>query len=339
LFGELLRIENLDLNLDKHADFVDPFELALSEGITSTYMENSAGASVHLFLQRVLYKIYRMKLFWYDDLRQYTNERSIYLETVRDRIEEPWQRWEQARLDIDAFATVDPLTALIERAGEDIDPEISADGLYFRDQAGEAGYRRLLAIASLDGLVEASQISRTLGGPGNEIQAVMTRLLVEEYGFGRLNQKHSSFFATMLSELRMNTRPEAYFEMVPWEVLAIINHSFLLSERKRWFLRYVGGLLYIELAMPAMYAPYSAAADRLGLSDEARIYWDLHIKVDIAHGRWMLDDVALPLAQRYPDDAWELVLGYDQQRSMRARAGAAITAAVREADALAMLKN
>jgi hypothetical protein len=38
---------------------------------------------------------------------------------------------------------------------------------------------------------------------------------------------------------------------------------------------------------------------------------------------WMLHDVALPLAQRYPRDAWELLLGYDQQRRMSARAGAA----------------
>jgi len=30
----------------------------------------------------------------------------------------------------------------------------------------------------------------------------------------------------------------------------------------------------------------------------------------------MLDDVALPLAEQYPDDAWELLLGYDQERLM-----------------------
>jgi hypothetical protein len=35
----------------------------------------------------------------------------------------------------------------------------------------------------------------------------------------------------------------------------------------------------------------------------------------------MLNDVALPLAERYPDEAWELVLGYEQQRAMSARAG------------------
>ncbi|MCC5624593.1 iron-containing redox enzyme family protein, partial [Nostoc sp. CHAB 5715] len=40
------------------------------------------------------------------------------------------------------------------------------------------------------------------------------------------------------------------------------------------------------------------AAQRLGLSEAAMGYWELHIREDERHGRWMLDDVALPLAER-----------------------------------------
>ena len=172
-----------------------------------------------------------------------------------------------------------------------------------------AGYRRLLAIASLDGLVEASQLSRTLGGVANHIHSMMTRLLVEEYGGGRLNRKHSTFFSAMLNELNMSTEPEAYFDLVPWQVLAGINQSFLLSERKRFYLRYVGGLLYTEISVPAGFDNYRAAAERLGLSEAARGYWELHIKEDQRHGQWMLHDVALPLADKISrrslgDRAW-----------------------------------
>jgi hypothetical protein len=46
----------------------------------------------------------------------------------------------------------------------------------------------------------------------------------------------------------------------------------------------------------------------------------------------MLQDVALPLAARYGADAWELVLGYDQQRLMSGRAGSAVAVAAREAE-------
>jgi hypothetical protein len=155
-------------------------------------------------------------------------------------------------------------------------------------------YRRLVAIMSLDGLVEASQLSRTLGGVSNDIHATMTRLLLEEYGGGRPARKHSAFFRAMLQSLEMCDDAEAYFDLVPWEVLAGINHSFLLSDRKRHFLRYVGGLLYTEVSVPSAFRAYRAAATRLGLPPEAMSYWDLHIKEDARHGPWMLNDVAIP---------------------------------------------
>jgi len=331
-FINLLSVEDLDKNLKSHASTVSIFENIVNTALTAAYKTVPSSDAAHLFLQRVLYRINRLKLFWYDDLRNYTNERSTYLQKVRDQIEEAWQAWELAQIKVESLQPVEVKEALIERSAADVDPEPSADGLFFRNQVTEAGYRRLLAIASLDGLVEASQLSRILGGVANEVHSVLTRLLVEEYGAGRLGRKHSSYFETMLKDFGMDTEPEAYFDVVPWELLAIINHSFLLSERKRYFLRYIGGLLYGELSVPSGFKNYRAAADRLGLSAQATAYWDLHIKVDELHGRWMLDDVALPLIEKYPADAWELVFGYDQQRFMSDRAGAAVARSVREAE-------
>jgi heme oxygenase-like protein len=272
-----------------------------------------------------------LKLFWYDDLDAYKNERSDYLRSIRNRIETAWEPWELSQFETPC-RDVDVVTALRARAATDVSPRISTDGKYFRDEVGVAGYRKLLEIASLDGLVEASQLSRTLGGVGNEIHSMMTRLLVEEYGGGRLSRKHSSFFRVMLEELGMNAQPEAYFEITPWQVLAAINHSFLLSERKRSYLRYVGGLLYTEISVPAAFDNYRLAAERLGMSAKARGYWDLHIREDERHGRWMLNDVALPLAAKYPNHATEIVLGYDQQKFMSERSGMAVTLAVKAAD-------
>lgn len=170
-----------------------------------------------------------------------------------------------------------------------------------------------------------------MGGAANEMQCTLVRVLLEEYGNGRLSRKHSTFFAQMLTEFEMNTEPEGYFDLVPWEVLACANHNFLTTDRKRYFLRYNGALTYFEVAGPAAYKNYLAAAQRLGLSEAAMGYWELHIREDERHGRWMLDDVALPLAERYPNDAWELLLGYDQEKLMGDRAGAAVVRSIREA--------
>jgi hypothetical protein len=194
------------------------------------------------------------------------------------------------------------------------------------------GYRTLLAIGSLDGLVEASRLSRILGGASNEIQATLVRVLLEEYGNGRLARKHSTFFAQMMAELGLKTEPEAYLSQVPWQVLASINHNFLLTERKRYFLRYNGGLTYFEIAGPATYTDYQIAAERLQLSDNAMSYWALHIREDERHGQWMLTDVAFPLADQYPHEAWELVLGYDQEKLIGDRAASAVIAIIQGSD-------
>ncbi|MBD2311754.1 iron-containing redox enzyme family protein [Desertifilum sp. FACHB-1129] len=331
-FIDLLETDDLDNKLIAHLVSGNEFERALSTALDAAYGKDSREESARRFLQRVLYRINRLKLFWYDDLQRYTNERSLYLTTIRDRIERAWQQWEMAQLNRESYQGINYQQAIRDRTSADVDPPASENNLYFRDRVTEAGYRRLVAIASLDGLVEASQLSRTLGGVANEVHSVLTRLLVEEYGAGRLGRKHSSYFTKMLEELGMDTAPEAYFDLVPWQVLAIINHSFLMTERKRYFLRYIGGLLYGELTVPAAFRYYKAAGERLGLSEEGMSYWTLHIKVDELHGRWMIEDVALPLIDLYPEDAWEIVLGYDQQRLMSDRAAEAITQSVREAE-------
>lgn len=335
-FIELLQTEALDQKLATGLLNANAFETTLNRALQAAYNIEPGDHAAHRFLQRVLYRINRLKLFWYDDLQHYTNERSLYLRAIRDRIEEAWQQWETAQLDIESYQNLDIQQTLRDWTATDIEPALSEDNLYFRDHVSKAGYRHLIAIASLDGLVEASQLSRTLGGVANEVQSVLTRLLVEEYGAGRLARKHSSYFTTMLEELEMQTEPEAYFDVVPWELLAVINHSFLMTERKRYFLRYIGGLLYGELTVPAAFCYYQAAGERLGLSEQAMSYWNLHIKVDELHGRWMLEDVALPLVEQYPEDAWEMVWGYDQQRRLSSRAAAAVAKAVREADQMAV---
>ena len=323
-FAWLITLENLDEQVKKQPDLIKDFEKFLSLALIEAYIENSNSEQANWFLQRSLYRINRLKLFWYDSLELYTNERSTYIEKIRDRIESVWQEWELTQLDIKKIQQLDVRHALQERADVDLNPPISEPKRYLRDEIDLKGYKLLLAIASLDGLVEASRLSRIVGGASNEIQATLMRVLLEEYGNGRLSRKHSTFFAQMMAELGLNTKPEAYLDLVPWEVLASINHNFLLTERKRHFLRYNGGLTYFEIAGPAIYTDYMEAAKRMRLSDAAMGYWELHIREDERHGQWMLTDVAFPLADMYPDDAWELVLGYDQEKFMGDRAAAAV---------------
>jgi Iron-containing redox enzyme len=327
-FVGLLTLKNLDEQVNRHPQLIRNFEEFLALALIEAYAGTAKADRAHQFLQRLLYRINRLNLFWYDALSQYTNERSAYIATVRDRIESVWQAWELTQLEVEKIQNLAVKPALQERADFDLNPSLSETKRYLREDMTLEGYRLLLAIASLDGLVEASRLSRILGGASNEIQATLIRVLLEEYGNGRLARKHSTFFAQMMAELGLKTEPEAYFDQVPWQVLASINHNFLLTERKRHFLRYNGGLTYFEIAGPAIYTDYRIAAERLHLSDAAMGYWELHIREDERHGQWMLTEVAFPLADQYPDQAWELILGYDQEKFIGDRAAAAVIALI-----------
>ncbi len=331
-FTLLLQQEDLDHYVSSTPQCLEPFQNVLDQAILEAYEDQPSSSKAHLFLQQILYRINRLKLFWYDDLENYANENSAFLFSLRARIDAAWQKWESPNIDITTLKNVDIKTALQARTAEDLDPAPSQTSLFFRNEMLQAGYRRLLAITSLDGLVEASQLSRMIGGVGNDVQAMLTRILIEEYGGGKLARKHSSFFSQMMSELGMDTTPEGYFEIVPWEVLANINHSFNMCERKRNFLRYIGSLLYFEISVPAAFQNYNLAGERLGFSEQAISYWDVHIKEDLRHGQWMLNEVALPLIDRYKVSAWEILWGYDQQRDLSTRASQAIANAVQQAE-------
>jgi hypothetical protein len=332
-FIHLLNLENLDHQVATQPEGIADFEAALRTALAAAYSTDFPGdEAAHLFLQRVLYRINRLSLFWYDDLDHYTNDRSLYISIVRDRIESIWQAWELAQLDVEALKQLDVKQALMERADFDLEPPLSPEARFMREEMTLEGYRHLLAIASFDGLVEASRMTSILGGAANEVQCTLVRVFLEEYGNGKLSRKHSTFFAKMMAELGLDTEPEGYFDLVPWEVLAAANHNFLLTQRKRHFLRYNGGLTYFEVAGPSIYRNYMTAAQRLGLSDTAMGYWELHIREDERHGRWMVEDVALPLADRYPEQAWELVLGYDQDKFMGDRIAVAVVRSIRKVE-------
>ena len=53
----------------------------------------------------------------------------------------------------------------------------------------------------------------------------------------------------MMLELGLCTEPEYYFSLVPWQSLAAMNHNFLLTERRRHYLRYLGGLTFFEASL------------------------------------------------------------------------------------------
>tara|TARA_Y100000588_G_C14180690_1_gene893527 strand:+ start:505 stop:1572 length:1068 start_codon:yes stop_codon:yes gene_type:complete len=329
-FLKIIQTRNLDKIVKENPDHIVKFKDILISAFSYAYKNKVGFSRAHLFIQRILYYINRLKIFWFDKLDNYINEDSFVIFEIKSEIERQWAFWENSQIEIDYIKTLKTGDSLRERVKEDLNPLLGDDQLFIRNNISIEGYKRLLAITSLDGLVEASQLSRTLGGMGGEVQLILTKILWEEYGCGKLSNKHSSFFIDMLNELDMKTEPEAYFDVTPWEVLANINHSFYLSDKKQNYLRYVGGLLYTEVSAPSGFINYLKAGERIGLSKKGTGYWSVHIKEDVRHGQLMLNEAALPLATQFKDDSWQIIWGYDQQKFINSRATKSIANSIRE---------
>ncbi|KAK9859316.1 hypothetical protein WJX84_005853 [Apatococcus fuscideae] len=331
LFTDLLHVDGLDKQLRSDTGLqqsAEEVKRALQAALQRAFGDQGSeeDTAAHLFVQRILYKINRSAFFWYDDLKNYRNERSLLLAQIREDIEEAWYQWELQQNDLDVpalqqMSAEQVKDALRQGYEDDVDPPLSALAQYIKDELSNEGYKHMMAVGSVDGLVEASKMSRVTGGVGNETMCAIYRIGMEEYGTGRFSRKHSSFYGKNMRQLGLSVEPEHYFDICPWQTLAVINLEFIFSERRRNYLKFAGGLCYFEIAGPSIYRAYVDGAKRLGHDDSAAGYWDLHIGEDLRHGKQMITDVVVPLVDKYPDDGWELLLGYIMEKRISARAG------------------
>ncbi|PPS44784.1 iron-containing redox enzyme family protein [Chroococcidiopsis sp. TS-821] len=325
----LIKLEELDERIQAQPWMVSEFEQVLEHAIAAAYQSTTSCALAQHFLQRLLYRINRLKLFWYDNLRHYANERSIYLHLCREKIETAWQQWELANIDVLELQTLDVQKSLLVWANSDRDLCETAQARYLQQKMTDAEYYKLLAIASFETVQARNKVFRTLTNAVNEVESTLTQLLLKDYSRSYFSTQHSTLLAQMLNELQLDSLPEAYFKIIPYEVLVCANYNFLLTDCKRLFLRCIGGLVYSEIAKSTMYKHYLVAAQQLGLS-ATKSYWEQYVTEDECYKHRMLEEVALPLVEKYPASAWELLLGYAQQKQIHQRASAATIKFCRE---------
>lgn len=331
-FINLLEKDNIDELMyfqqrDTYNDFINDLEKELN----LAYGLNDSEA--HLAMQKILYRINRLKLFWCDDLNNYKNESSMFINDIRNKIEKSWQEWELSQLPVQEISEIkDVKKHIFEMCEKDLNDKSAAPHQkYLSDEMDLDGYKKVLEIFSIDALAEASWLAWSLGGQVSQTQLTLSRIFIEEYGNGKLQFKHSTYFKNMLEELNLNTEPEYYLDSVTWEFLATVNHFFMMANWKKLYLRFVGSFLYMELNTPNAFYFYDKGTQRLGVNNVGKTYWNVHIVEDKRHGEWMLNEAALPMIEAYPDLAYEIILGYEQQRKISSRSGKSIAEAAKKA--------
>ncbi|GAA1787170.1 iron-containing redox enzyme family protein [Actinomadura chokoriensis] len=168
---------------------------------------------------------------------------------------------------------------------------------------------------ALDGLTEASAMSRNLAGAYGPEQSALFKIFIDEFGYGVYDAKHTTIFAKMLRSRSMATHVHAYWNFYLTGPLATNNYYYYLSRDHAKFFRYAGAVTYAE----AVFAPGFVEMVKVfrGIFGNAvdLHYCDEHAHIDEHHGRITREQVLLALAERHgPRVVPELMRGVAEAR-------------------------
>jgi hypothetical protein len=148
-----------------------------------------------------------------------------------------------------------------------------------QEAAGEAGFDDLVALTQVRCPVRA--------------KLEMARNYWDEMGRGHERGMHGLLLGAAVRELDL----EPSVDKTVWEALALSNLMAALASNRRYAYQSIGALGAIEMTAPGRVAHVNAGLKRLGVSTEARAYFQLHAGLDIQHSKAWNEEVIYSLVE------------------------------------------
>lgn len=171
----------------------------------------------------------------------------------------------------------------------------------------------LLMQHALDFLVEASHMARYVLGDFGKLQSDLFRVILDEYGYGVHERKHSSLFKDTLRSVGLRTNSHAYWQFYLNTTFLLNNYFHRITRQPEEFFRYLGAITLAE----NLFGPYcrqTAAVLRKVYGDKVNVqYYQEHAHIDQHHGRMTLEEMLLPAIDLHGDEIIaDIVLGMEQ---------------------------
>ena len=277
--------------------------------VTAAFDHGDAGALD--VAHRALYHLYD-QMMWSPIEAYRGNEHDLTLAAVLARLEAGFQR----SLDTLALPDAPPedpqefaawLERLVLAAPPVPDTGLSA---YLRDEASLGQLREIVAQRSLFFQREPdpwTMVVPSLRGPA---KAGLIDVLLDEYGWGRHDQMHSTVYERLMERLGLDTAYDAYFDATVHQFLAVQNYQGMLARNRRLCRRMYGYIYLVEAESPQAMRTYLAAYDRLGVDDpDVREFYDLHVTADEDHQRVALEEMIVPVVRAEPEARFDIAAG------------------------------
>ena len=196
--------------------------------------------------------------------------------------------------------------ALREIADEQDGPSLST---YIRSRATLEQVREFVIHRSAYQLKEADPhswaVPRLFGAP----KAALIEVQIDGYGRGRAEWMHSELFARAMRAMGLNCEYGAYLELIPAVTLATVNQMSLFGLHRRLRGAIVGHLALFEMTSSIPNDRYAAGLRRLGLGEDAVLFFDEHVTADAVHENIAAVDLAGGLVRQEPQTCPAILWG------------------------------
>jgi hypothetical protein len=164
-----------------------------------------------------------------------------------------------------------------------------------------------------DFLSEASPMIRNALGSYGPAQSEFFKIIIDEYGYGVHDAKHSRLFEQTLESVGMPSDIHHYWQFYLTGSLMMSNYFHLLGKNHEYFFRYLGALYFTETTL-VHFCRRAADLLREVFGDEVDVrYFTEHVHIDQHHGSMALEKLILPVIDACGDVVIpEILRGYEE---------------------------
>ena len=170
-------------------------------------------------------------------------------------------------------------------------------------------FRQFVVHRSLYQLKEGDGHTLGISRLQGRAKQLLAAIQAGEYGADEPGRRiHSELFASTMRGLGLDDRPGAYLDVVPASAMLVSNVISMFGLHRRWRAALVGHLAVFEMTSVTPMGRYSNALARLGVDEDVRRFYDVHVLADAEHEHMALD-MAVAQAEQEPETVGEILFG------------------------------
>ncbi|MDJ0797774.1 MAG: iron-containing redox enzyme family protein [Calothrix sp. MO_167.B12] len=166
-----------------------------------------------------------------------------------------------------------------------------------------------------DFLVESSAMSRNILGYYGSLQSELFKIVIDEYGYGIHQTKHSKLFEETLTSVGLESTPHTYWQFYLTSSLMLNNYyNYICADHSKFF-RYLGAIFYAETTFIKFCELAAKTMEKIFGSTINNRYFLEHVGIDHHHSRMVLENLIKPAISTYGEGIIpDIVRGFEEAK-------------------------